>query len=213
MAADRSTLVSGLRSPAETLAVSNRYVLRRLPVVPMVMLFLALGTDDLFSAPAPYRYPDNFPTINRTPIDGGAYTAQMFVSEQQLAELTKSLTEARAATAEAKARLDWLMERLKDEHFDAAATWIESLAQSFNDQVLIKLRQRYLEYAGKDAEWSRRYGENHLAVVNLRSQMNEIRKAILDELRRIAEFCRSDYQIAKTREEGILPVMTVLPRS
>ena len=42
-----------------------------------------------------------------------------------------------------------------------------------------------------------------MAAVNLRNQMGEIRKSILNELRRIAESYKSDYQIAKQREEGI----------
>ena len=51
--------------------------------------------------------------------------------------------------------------------------------------------------------WSARYGANHLAAVNLRNEMDEIRKSILNELQRIAESYKSDYQIAKQREEGI----------
>src|SRR5262249_46044004 len=40
-------------------------------------------------------------------------------------------------------------------------------------------------------------------AVNLRNQMVEIRKALFDELRRTAETFKSDYEIAKTREEAI----------
>ena len=48
-----------------------------------------------------------------------------------------------------------------------------------------------------------RYGRAHLAAVNLRNQMSEIRRAIVDELNRIAQSYRSDYEIAKAREESV----------
>jgi len=57
--------------------------------------------------------------------------------------------------------------------------------------------------AERESEWSRRYGKNHLAVINTRNQMNEIKSSILDELRRIAESYKSDYEIAKQRLAGI----------
>src|SRR5262249_875267 len=46
-------------------------------------------------------------------------------------------------------------------------------------------------------------GSEHLAVVNVRSQMREIRRSILDELQRIAETYKSDYEIAKSRQESV----------
>ena len=71
------------------------------------------------------------------------------------------------------------------------------------DDVITRLRSRYLDLAAREADWSSRYGSNHLAAVNLRNQMSEIRKSILDELRRIAKSYKSDYEIAKQRQEGI----------
>ena len=68
--------------------------------------------------------------------------------------------------------------------------------------VIVKLRQTYLDYAAKESDWSNRYGARHLAVVNLRNQMREIRRSIADELRRTAEGYKSDYEIAKGREEA-----------
>src|SRR5262249_4262727 len=47
------------------------------------------------------------------------------------------------------------------------------------------------------------YGPDHRAVILLQSQMKEIRNSISDELRRIAETYKSDYEIAKQREEAV----------
>ena len=51
--------------------------------------------------------------------------------------------------------------------------------------------------------WSRRYGSNHLAAVNLRNQMAEIENSIRNELQRIAESYKSDYEIANQRQESL----------
>jgi succinoglycan biosynthesis transport protein ExoP len=52
-------------------------------------------------------------------------------------------------------------------------------------------------------DWSKRFGRNHLAVVNLRNQISEIRGSIFQELRRYAETYKSDYEIAKQGQESL----------
>lgn len=130
-------------------------------------------------------------------------TGGQLLDEQQVAELSSSLIQARAKTAEAKARLDRVSQILKSDDVDPAATSTGTVADSLHNQVIIKLRQQYLEDATKEADWAARFGKDHLAVVNLRNQMGELRKSILDELQRIAQTYRSDYEIAKTREESV----------
>ncbi|VTZ28014.1 Exopolysaccharide biosynthesis protein (fragment) [Methylocella tundrae] len=78
-----------------------------------------------------------------------------------------------------------------------------SITDALKSEVIIKLRQQYLELAQKEAIFSQRYGANHLATVNLRTQMQEIRHSIADEMRKIAEGYKSDYEIAKTREQSL----------
>lgn len=125
------------------------------------------------------------------------------MSEQQLAELNSALVQARAQTAEARARLNRIQEItsqvVPDDRFAGTAT----VAETLKNDVITKLRSQYLELAGREADWSNRYGRNHLAAVNLRNQMHEIRKSILDELKRIAETYKSDFEIAKAREEAV----------
>jgi succinoglycan biosynthesis transport protein ExoP len=121
------------------------------------------------------------------------------MNEQQLSELNTSLIQARAQTAEAKAKLDRIEEILRSgvEVPDATVT------DSLRNEVITKLRSQYLDYSRKAAEYSAKYGSSHLAVANLRSQMREIRKVIFDELGRIAQTYHSDYEIAKARDESI----------
>jgi polysaccharide biosynthesis transport protein len=126
------------------------------------------------------------------------------MNEQQLSELNTSLIQARALTAETKAKLDRVDEILRTgvEVPDATVT------DSLKSEVINKLRSQYLDFSRQAAELSAKYGARHLAVVDLRTRMQEIRKVIIDELNRIAQTYRSDYEIAKAREESISKSLT-----
>lgn len=129
------------------------------------------------------------------------------LTDQQLAEVNSSATIARTQKAEAEARLARISSILEvDDRSDPAgkSPLIESLAtvtDTLNNPVIVKLRQQYLELAGRASDWTTRFGASHLAVVNLRNQMREMRRSIADELRRIAETYKSELAIAKQREE------------
>jgi len=123
------------------------------------------------------------------------------MNEQQLAELNSQLVAARSQVSEAKAKLDRIESILNADSPEASvdATVTDTLASP----VVTKLRSQYLELAGREADWSRRYGVNHQAALSLRVQMRGIRASILDELRRLGESYKSDFQIAQQREASI----------
>src|ERR1700722_12914562 len=126
------------------------------------------------------------------------------LTEQQLAEINSSLTIARSQRAEAQAKLERITAILKSDDNDRNVILndLGTVTDTMQNPVIVKLRQTYLDYAGKESDWSTRYGSAHLAVVNLRNQMREIRRSITDELRRTAEGFKSDFAIAKAREEA-----------
>ncbi len=121
--------------------------------------------------------------------------------EQQLTELNAQIIPARERTAEAAARLRRVEEILNSDSEDATIN--SAVADSLKSDVVTKLRTQYLELANREVEWSARYGVNHLAVVNLRNQMHQIRNSLRDELKRVAETYKSEYDIAKQHEESL----------
>lgn len=143
-------------------------------------------------ASAAQRAVVDFKTANNIVDTGGR-----LMNEQQLAEVNSQLVLAHAATAEAKARFDRINDILKQEIPDA------SVADALKNDTIVKLRGQYVDMASKESIWSAKYGRDHLAAVNLRTQMAEIKKNIIDELKRIQESYKSDYDIAQTREEAI----------
>lgn len=134
----------------------------------------------------------DFKTANNIVDTGGR-----LMNEQQLAEVNSQLIMAHAATAEAKARLDRMNDIQKQEVPDA------NVADALKNDTIVKLRGQYVDMASKESIWAMKYGSDHLAAVNLRRQMAEIKKNIQDELKRIQESYKSDYDIAVTREEAI----------
>ena len=122
------------------------------------------------------------------------------LDEQQVAELNSQLMIAKGQSAEAKARLDRVDAVLRADSPDA--TLDSTVADTLKNEVITKLRTQYLELARRNADWTTRLGPHHLAVINVRNQMREIRNSILDELRRIAEGYKSDYKIAQQHERA-----------
>ncbi len=119
------------------------------------------------------------------------------LADQRVVDLNAELAKARADTAEAKARLDRIQVVMNDDVPDAA------VADSLNNGVISQLRTQYLEYDRRYHVYAARYGATHLAVVALQTQMDQLRRSMADELGRIAESYKSNYEIAKSREESI----------
>lgn len=140
-----------------------------------------------------YKEKNKIVAVGSNPSGGSA----RLLGEQQLEELNTQLGAARAAAEETKARLQRISDVMQREVPDAA------VADSLHSEVIIRLRNNYLDMAAKESIWSARYGSSHLAAVNLRTQMAELKRSIHDELGRIAESHKSDYEIAKSRVEGL----------
>jgi succinoglycan biosynthesis transport protein ExoP len=116
-----------------------------------------------------------------------------------MSEITSQIADAHKNTSEAKARLDRIDAVIREDNFDPNA----AVADSLNNPIITHLRTRYLEFVNREANYSRKYGANHLAVVNLRNQIRDLRKSILEELKRIRQSYLSDHEIAKQKEEGL----------
>ncbi|TCU76724.1 succinoglycan biosynthesis transport protein ExoP [Bradyrhizobium sp. R2.2-H] len=138
------------------------------------------------------------------PTTAGAGTFSRLIGEQQLYELNSQLATARGATSEAKARLDRIEQVLKMDVSEGA------VADTLKNDVITRLRNQFIDLSTREANISGRYGADHGAAANLRDQMEEIRRNITAELGRIAGSYRSDYEIARTREESLERALAAL---
>ena len=123
------------------------------------------------------------------------------LNEQQVAELNSQLGEAIKKASEEKARLDRIDVIIRDDATDKTTSG--TVADTLINPIVTQLRTRYLELVNREANWSRKYGANHLAVVNLRNQIRDMRGSILDELKRLRESYLSNYEIAKQQAHDL----------
>jgi succinoglycan biosynthesis transport protein ExoP len=127
------------------------------------------------------------------------------IDEQQVTDLNSRLVAARAQASDALARLNRFETILRSNSADSPAigTLDASGSEALGNPIINKLREQYLELMRRESEWNARFGRDHLAVVNIRTRMRDIRTSILDEVRRLAETSRSDFEIAKQRQQNI----------
>ena len=118
----------------------------------------------------------------------------------KVADLNSRLTAARTQTMDILARSNRLQSLVG---LGPSESHIEGAISEISSSIATTLRQQYLELARRESEWSARYGKDHLAVVNLRNRMREIRSSLFDELRQAAEVAKNDYEIAKQRQDDI----------
>ena len=127
------------------------------------------------------------------------------MDDQQVSELNSRLVAARAQTSDALARLNRFETILKSNSKDSVSigNLDASGTDALSNPIINSLRQQYLEYARRETEWSAKFGKDHLAVVNLRTRMGGIRASILDEVHRLAETSKSDFEVTKQRQQEI----------
>lgn len=123
-------------------------------------------------------------------------TKGTLIAEQQLNETATQLVNDRAATAQAKARYMRLKNIIETHQTEAA------VAESLSSPVINDLRTKYLDNAKRKNELERKLGPDHVAVTNLKNLMNELSTLLFQELGRVAESYRNEYEVAAAREKA-----------
>jgi polysaccharide biosynthesis transport protein len=124
------------------------------------------------------------------------------INEQQLQEMNSQLIVARTETARAQARLERSEEILKEKDTTAVVSGV------IDNQTINSLRARYLDASKREAEISQRFGKDHAAAVSLRNDMADYERLIYEELQRVVENYRSEYQQAKARQDALSNALT-----
>ncbi len=124
-------------------------------------------------------------------------TAHGLIDEAQLSDVNSQLVAAQATTAEAKARMDAVEAVLNGDFTNAA------VSDALKSDVITRLRAQYLDLASSAADLTQRYGAGHQSVIDVRAKMKDIAAAANEELKRIAQSNRSDYEIARAREVAL----------
>jgi uncharacterized protein involved in exopolysaccharide biosynthesis/Mrp family chromosome partitioning ATPase len=134
---------------------------------------------------------DEFKKANRILTSEGG-----IVTEQQLGKLNAELITSRAVAAESKARLEQATAALRNGNPD-------TLPEAMKSGVVQKLRDNHSQIARRQAALSSQLRDKHPVLIEVRSQLSELKGQIATELKRIAAAAKSDYQIAAAREREI----------
>jgi succinoglycan biosynthesis transport protein ExoP len=143
---------------------------------------------------------------NIVPAGGGT-----LMNEKQLGDVSGQLAAARARTSDLQTRLERVQAVREAYQQDQPTSALdETVAEAMSNPIITGLRTKYLELINREADWSTKYGKNHNAVTNIRNQIRDMRKSIRDELGRIQETHRSEYEIAKKRQDELENGLTQL---
>ncbi|WP_458756899.1 GumC family protein [Afipia sp. TerB] len=119
------------------------------------------------------------------------------VNDQQITDLNNKLIAARVQTAEAKAKYDQAQQLAKSGGDPGG------INAAISSETIIKLRGQYADIAKNEADLSSKYGARHPLVANVRAQLRDTQRLINDEIRRVLESTKHDYDVAKSREASL----------
>src|SRR4029434_10514913 len=73
----------------------------------------------------------------------------------------------------------------------------ENLSEAMSNPIIGTLRAKERDRTNREADWSTRYGTNHVSVQSVRIQIRDMRRSISDELGRIEETAKGELEIAQ----------------
>jgi exopolysaccharide transport family protein len=119
------------------------------------------------------------------------------VNDQQITDLNNKLIAARVQTAEAKAKYDQAQQLAKSGGDPGG------INAAISSETIIKLRGQYADIAKNEADLSSKYGARHPLVANVRAQLRDTQRLINDEIRRVLDSTKHEYEVAKSREASL----------
>src|SRR5436190_67180 len=119
------------------------------------------------------------------------------VNDQQITDLNNKLIAARVQTAEARAKFDQVQQLAKSGGDPGG------INAAISSEMITKLRTQYADIAKNEADMSSKYGARHPQVANVRAQRRDTQKLINEEIRRILDSTRHDYDVARSREASL----------
>jgi uncharacterized protein involved in exopolysaccharide biosynthesis len=129
------------------------------------------------------------------------------VNEQQLSEVNNQLVLARARTAEAKSRFEQV------QRLQRSGAEIGAVTEAVQSQTITALRSRHAEITRREAEMVMQLGTRHPSVAEIQAQARGLRRLINEEVVRIAQAARNDYERARASEGSLASSLDALKRS
>ncbi|MEH2613776.1 GumC family protein [Bradyrhizobium sp. AZCC 1693] len=124
-------------------------------------------------------------------------TQDTLISDQQLSASNQRLAAARALTLDAQAKLDQI-EASRKASSDAGA-----ISEALQSQTIANLRAQYAEARKRQAELQSELGPRHPALRQMEQQVQDLRRAINEEVERFAQSAKNDLVRARDYEASL----------
>jgi exopolysaccharide transport family protein len=138
------------------------------------------------------RAVEDFRSANNLTVSQG-----VTVNDQQITDLNNQLIGARVQTAEARAKFDQAQQLIK------SGNDLGGINAAISSDVIARLRTQYADIAKNEADLSSKYGPRHPLVANVRAQRQDTQRLINEELQRILQSTRHDFDVARSREASL----------
>jgi exopolysaccharide transport family protein len=138
------------------------------------------------------RAVEDFRSANNLTVSQG-----VTVNDQQITDLNNQLIAARVQTAEMRAKFDQA-QQLSKSGGDAGG-----FNAAISSDIISKLRAQYADIAKNEADLSSKYGPRHPQVANVHAQLRDTQRLINEEIQRILQSTRRDYDVARSREASL----------
>jgi exopolysaccharide transport family protein len=135
---------------------------------------------------------EDYRTANNLAVSQG-----VTVNDQQITDLNNKLISARVQTAEARAKFDQVQQMAKSGGDPGGINAVIS------SDMVSKLRTQYADIAKNSADLSSKYGPRHPLVANARAQLADTQRLINEEIQRILQSTKHDYDVALSRENSL----------
>lgn len=119
------------------------------------------------------------------------------LSQEQLGQLNTRLVQARAETAEKKARFELLQK------IESGGGNVSALPDMMTSGAIAELRKQEADLSRQEADLLARYSDRHPSVVNIRAQIADVRRSMSAEIRRLTANIQNEYQLARARQEAV----------
>jgi uncharacterized protein involved in exopolysaccharide biosynthesis/Mrp family chromosome partitioning ATPase len=133
-------------------------------------------------------------------------TQDTLISDQQLSASNQRLAAARAATLDAQARYDQI------EASRRAATDAGAIPEALQSPTIANLRSQYADARKRYAELAAELGPRHPSLRQTEKQVEDLRKAINEEVDRFAQAARNDLIRARDYEASLGKALEVQKR-
>jgi len=124
-------------------------------------------------------------------------TQDTLINDQQLSASNQRLAAARALTLDAQAKLDQI-EANRKVSADAGA-----IPEALQSQTIANLRAQYAEARKRQAELHGELGPRHPALRQMEQQVQDLRRAINEEIERFAQSAKNDLIRARDYEASL----------